>query len=106
MSPRYGQIIEGQVVDNDGSTVEEITNMVDYSAKTNFRRATFRVKVENKQQETEEYIKWSNQVEEKRRAGTLVIKDDLTKPQFVLEYPKTDQDGSYFVIRSFTEIII
>lgn len=105
---RFGKEVETTVLDDQGSTLDVIKSIANYDLKKAFKRYSIRVKVNNKKDETTEYLNFSEMIAEKRRAGLLVLRDPDpdTRPSFCVDYPKTDTDGSYFIIRTHTEIIV
>ena len=66
-----------------------------------------RIKVRNPQEEMTEFIRFTSEMAELRSTGVLTVdKDDpTTKPAFILEYPHSDVDGSYFIIKSYCVIV-
>jgi transposase len=72
-----------------------------------FKQFKIRVKVHDSKEEMSEFLKHCNILREKRKLGVLVVKDDdvTLTPSFMTEYPKIDTEGTYFVVRSWTEII-
>lgn len=63
-----------------------------------------RTKVTNSQEEMTEFIRFTSEVGKHRDDNTLAVErdDPSTRPSFVLEYPKENIDGSYFVIKCWT----
>ena len=63
-----------------------------------------RVKINGSQDEMTEFIRFTDKMGEYRKAGKLVVdkNDPTTRPSFVLDYPKDDIDGSYFIIKCYT----
>lgn len=63
-----------------------------------------RVKVYNPQEEMTEYIRFTEEIAKHRANGTLAYdkEDGNTRPAFIIEYPKENIDGGYFVIKSYT----
>jgi hypothetical protein len=104
----YGTETEGTFTDANGSTVEVIANYKDLEVMSRFKRISVRIKVIDKRDETTQYLLFSDLIEEKRQAGTLVVRDadPHSRPSFTIEYPKTNIDGTYFVVRSYTELIV
>lgn len=105
---RYGQEVETRFLDKDESKVEYIRNIKDFDVHSAFKRTSVRVHVHNQKEEMVEFLTFSKLIAEKIEAGTLVRgdRDPSLRPTFVVEYPKTSIDGSYFVIRTFTELML
>lgn len=105
----YGTSTTMYVVEkpNEVNTVEIIDNISGDNVFSTFKRVTLRIRVHNKQEETTQFLLFSDLVEEKRQTGKLVLRDTdpATRPQFMIEYPKKDIDGTYFIIRSHTELV-
>lgn len=68
---------------------------------------TTRIAVEDVQNETSEFLKFSDMLRELREKGTLTWDktDKTTLPSFTIHYPKEDA-GSYFVILNWCESIV
>lgn len=103
---RYGEEGDITMMDEHGSFEEEITPIHDYQVKSRLRRICVRVKVTNKQAETTEYLRFTDLIEQKRQEGVLYAKDERSLPSFVLEFPKKKINGEYFVVRTYTEIVL
>jgi hypothetical protein len=101
-----GQEVDIQEIDNYGSTVEVFDTIRDYEIKTRFKRYRIRIKVDNKQDETTQYLMWSDLVARKRADGRLFIRDinPDTQPAFEIEYRKNMPQG-YYVIWQYCEIV-
>lgn len=104
----YGTEVETTYLDDNRSTIDIISKFQNDDIKQRWKRVNLRIKVYGKQDETTQYLLFSSLIDEKRRAGLLIVRDSdpSTRPSFTVEYPKTDHDGSYFVIRSHTELIV
>jgi hypothetical protein len=102
---KYGETFETTDLDNNGSTLTLVKKWRNSEVAKTYRKYSVRVKVSSPQQEMAEYIKHTDMIKEKKDSGLLVLKDgEDFMPSFLVEYPKQDQDGSYFVIKSWTEI--
>lgn len=68
------------------------------------RQYKIRVHVKNAQEEMAEFIRFTEEITTHREQGTLMYdrEDSSTRPSFIIEYPATDVDGSYFVVKMFT----
>lgn len=64
-----------------------------------------RVKVLSGEDEQSQYQRFSKLLADKREHGTLAVdKDDhTTTPSFMVEFPKANIDGSYFVVMCWAE---
>lgn len=104
---KYGQEVETRYID-ENEKVEYVRNIKEFNVHSAYKRVSVRVKVYNKKEETVEYLSWSNLLEKHRQEGTLVRgdQDQNLKPSFIIEYPKHNNDGGYFVIRSFTTVML
>jgi hypothetical protein len=102
---KYGTEKETTTTDSNGSTLTIIKKWRDGEVMKTYRQVQDRVKVTNINEETAEYIKHTDRVREKKKLGLLVVKDEdkTLAPTFIIEYPKHDIDGSYFVVSSWTE---
>lgn len=110
MTPRFGH--KATIIETSDETkelrIEEIENIADGAVKSHFRRVSLRIKVSNKKDETAQYLQFSDLIEQKRNEGALIVRDadPATKPSFVIEYPRSNSDGGYFVVRTHTELMI
>lgn len=73
-----------------------------------FKQFKIRTKVANTQQEMSEFIRWSDDVREKRKSGLLAVDkgDETFLPSFAVQYPRDNEDGAYFTIRTWTEVVL
>jgi hypothetical protein len=103
---RYGS--ETTIYADEGKVVELTENIKDFSVFSTFKRVSVRIKVANKKEETSQYLQFSDLLEKKREQGVLLVKhtDLSTRPTFVIEYPLTNVDGSYFIIHTHTEVVM
>lgn len=64
-----------------------------------------RLKVKSAEEERRYYVRFSAAISAKREAGSLAIdkEEPATIPAFMVEFPKTNTDGSYFVVMSWAE---
>jgi hypothetical protein len=102
----HGAIVE--IAYPDINTKEEYIRKVKWSTvNASFKRVTVRTKITTKQEEVAAFKDFSDTIEKKRQAGLLLHRtsDTTMLPCFLIEYPKVDYDGSYFVVTSFTELM-
>ena len=66
-----------------------------------------RVKVNTTQDEMTEFIRFTDQLNDLRSKGNLTFdkEDPSTRPAFIIDYPKDNIDGSYFIIKSYTILV-
>lgn len=104
---RFGTERETTTLDEMGSTVTVIRKLRDYEVAKTYKQFRVRVKVRDPKEETVEFMKHSDLLRDKRAKGVLVIKDEdpTVLPSFVTEYPKFNEDNTYFVISSWSEIV-
>ena len=102
---QFGEETETKTLDQYNSTVSVTTRYHNFEAKKLIRRHVIRKKVLSKQDEMTEYLTFTDMIELKRKTGELVISDadPATKPSFVIEFPKNNVDGSYFIVQMYTE---
>lgn len=94
-------------LDDIGSTGSLVNIYRDGEVAKSYKQFKIRVKVADTQQEMAEFIRWSDDMREKRKDGTLVLErtEDNLMPTFTVQYPRFDNDGSYFVVRCWTETV-
>lgn len=73
-----------------------------------FQQYSIRVKVDNSQGETAEYLKFTDKLRELRDNKKIYVDADdrQTIPAFMIHYPKKNIDGSYFVILNWCELMV
>src|SRR6185369_10064490 len=94
------------VISSDGAT----SDVVKYHNGIPSRKLrSFRVKVKviSAQDEMTEFIRFTDDLAKLRQKNRLTVdpEDPTSYPAFLLQYPKHDVDGSYFVIKSWTEVV-
>lgn len=101
----YGQEKQTTTLDDEGSTISKVITFFNGNPSKVIKQFRIRIKVGSAQQEMSEYIKFTDELRKKREAGVLVKeKDDpSTIPAFVIDFPRFDEDGTYFVIKSWSE---
>lgn len=102
----YGTKEQTNTLDDQGSTISSLKVYNAGEVVKDFVKHRMRVKVANVKQEMVEFMKFSDDIRRKRESNRLVVlKDDpTTLPAFVVEFPKFDSDGGYFVILQWTEV--
>lgn len=93
---------------SDGNT--SISDVAKYhSGEVVHRLRTYRVKVKviSAQDEMTEFIRFTDELAKLRQKNKLGVdaEDPATYPSFLIKYPRYDVDGSYFVIKTWTEIL-
>lgn len=104
---RYGIEKETTTLDNNNSTVTLIRKVRDYEVAKSYKQFNLRVKVRDAKEEMAEYLKHTDKIREKKTMGVLVTFDEDRSllPSFTAHYPKFNEDDSYFIVSSWTEII-
>ena len=102
----YGTQEQTNTLDEQGSTISSLKVYNGGEVVKDFVKHRMRVKVANVKQEMVEFMKFSDDIRKRRENKRLVVlKDDpTTLPAFVVEFPKFDNDGGYFVILQWTEL--
>jgi hypothetical protein len=93
----------------DGDKAMEVTdNVRNYKVFSTFKRTITRTKVSTPGEADHQYQLFSNHIDKLHRLNKLLTKsnDPALRPSFTIEYPHIDHDGSYFVITSYTEIVM
>ena len=102
----FGIEKETTELDNSGSTLTIIKKIHEGEVAKMFKTFSVRVKVRDSKEEMAEYLRYTDSIKEKKQDGLLVMKEGSDyMPSFAIEYPKFDTDGSYFVIKSWSEYI-
>lgn len=103
----YGTERTTTTLDDQGSTLTVINKIREGRTVKTFKQYNVRVKVRDSKEEMAEYLKHAESIRGLRTSGQLVIKDNddnTLVPSFRIEYPKTDMDGSYFIIKSWSQV--
>lgn len=103
---KFGQERTTTELDNQGSTLTVIKKWRKGEVTKTYKQFKERYKVSNQKEQMVEFMRHSDKILEKHKAGLLVIRDDdpLLYPAFWTEYPKVDIDGSYFVVSQWCEL--
>jgi hypothetical protein len=103
----YGTEIDTHVV-SDSLTEDIIAKIQDGETIKRWKRTSLRIKVTNKKDETTQYLIWTDMLDHLRKQKRLIERDTElpVRPSFAIDFPKTNYDGSYFVICTHTEIIL
>lgn len=104
---KYGTKKTTTTTDEFGSTITTVDTFQDSELMKRRVQYRIRVKVRDSKQEMAEYLKFNDLLREKRLLNRLITKDADASllPNLVIEYPKYDEDGSYFIIKSWTELV-
>jgi hypothetical protein len=104
---RYGTETETTFLDKHQSTVEVVSNIRDFEITRRVKRYCIRIKVNNKQDEMTQFLLFSDMIDQKKVDGSLYVnpKEPQTVPSFGIEY-RSDMPDGYYVIRTYTEIVI
>lgn len=102
----YGSDYEETELDNLGSTLKIIRKVHGKTVSARYKQYRIRMKVYDKAEEGYEYQKFTDMIAEKRKTAVLVRKetDPSYLPSFIIDYPVANKDGSYFVIKCWTEL--
>lgn len=92
---KYGAETEINEIDDLGSTLKVKTHYKEYKAVKKEKRYDIRVKVNSRQQELAEYMRFSDEIADNKERKDI---------SFCIEYPKKDTDGTYFVIKGYTVV--
>jgi hypothetical protein len=100
-----------RVVSDLGNGIAQtvIKKIRNYEIVKTYKQFKVRVKVMNPKEETVEYIKHTDKIRKLHAEKRLLISDSedpTLAPTFMIDYPKTDKDGSYFVISAWTEVVV
>jgi hypothetical protein len=101
----FGFEHETTELDEYGSTLSLIKVIRKGEVVKSYKQYSNRVKVRDHKEEMAEYIRHTDRLKEKKESGQLVTHKPELTPAFIVEYPKFDIDGSYFVVSSWAEFI-
>lgn len=102
----YGDTKQTFPLNELGSTMKTVKKYRRGSVDSSFRHYRFKIKVNSPKEELEEFMRFTHQIQELRRKNMLITdrSDATTTPSFIVEYPKNDVDGSWFVIKNYCTI--
>lgn len=85
--------------------VSDINLVHNGSTFRSYKQFKVRHLIHGPQEATAVILRFSADMKEKRESGILAsLKEDTsTEPMFVIRYPRSDTDGSYIVVTSWTE---
>jgi hypothetical protein len=100
----YGSTKTIYPIDESGSTIVRVETYWRGSVTKVHMQYRIRVKVYSAKEELTEYLKFTDEIANRRKDGTLAYdRDDMSsRPSFIIEYPKENVDGGYFIIKSYT----
>ncbi len=101
----FGFEYETTELDDNGSTHTIIKVKRKGEIVKSYNQYSNRVQVKDHKEEMAEYIRHTDRIKTKKESGILVTHKPELTPSFVIEYPKYDIDGSYFVVSTWTEYI-
>lgn len=87
-------------LDDKGSMISDFKHFHKGGVDKAVRTYKTRIKVQNPQEEMSEFIRFTEELRELRRSKKLT--DDAA---FVIQYPKEDKDGSYFITKCYSVIV-
>lgn len=92
-------------IDDLGSTVTIIRKVNGEDVNDVQKQYRICILVHSPEEEDMQYQHFTKKITELRSEGRLIVKDKdaSTIPYFGLEFPKSQGDGSYLVIKSWTE---
>lgn len=95
-------------INEDGSVVSIVEDVFKGEVTKSFHQYFIRIKVDDSQGETAEYLKFTDKLRELRDTKRIYVDADdrQTIPAFMIHYPKKDIDGSYFVILNWCELMV
>lgn len=104
---KYGTIRDIEPLDDQGSTLTIITKVAGGDMQNRKKQYSERIKVFDHKHEMAEYIRFTETIKDKMKTGVLVVsvRDPELIPCFKIEYPSSNIDGGYFVIKSWTEVV-
>jgi hypothetical protein len=102
---RFATEKETTELDSLGSTVTIIRKVNGEDVNDVQKQYRIAILVHSAVEEKSQYDHFTAKVAELRATGRLVVKDKdpASLPSFSIEYPKSTGDGSYLVIKTWTE---
>ena len=103
----FGTTKTTTTMDDKGSTRTIIDKVRMGETVKTYRQYCVRIKVKDSKEEMTQYLKYTEVIRDLRAKNLLVLKDEDVSlmPNFRVEYPKTNTDGSYFISKSWTEAV-
>ena len=103
---KFGDKKETHFLNSLGSSVKTTKKYREGRVDSSFRHYRFKIKVMDDKQELEEFMRFTNEIKSLRRKKLLMVdrSDPQTVPSFIIEYPKTNLDGGWFVIKNYCTI--
>lgn len=104
---KYGTTKTTYLLSNLGTTMVKVEKYRNEEVERSMKQYRVRVKVNGSQDEMTEYIRFTDEVAKLREEGALTYdkEDPSTRPMFIIDYPKENIDGSYFVIKCYTILV-
>ncbi len=100
----YGSEKTIHSLDKRGSTISTTQKYRRGEIDKVMKHYSIKVLVKDSREEMVEFMRFTDEISRCRKNGTLTYdKDDTTtKASFIIEYPKENTDGSYFITKSYT----
>lgn len=104
---QYGSERTIYPLDQNGSSMSDLKHFRNGGVDNAIRTYRIRVKVNNSKEEMAEYIRFTEELAKLRSEGKLCgdKEDPISLPSFVIQYPKVDRDGSYFVVKCYSILV-
>lgn len=105
---RFGSETTTYPLDNKGSTIATVKKVRNGETEKVIKHYRIKVHVRNSQEEMMEFMRFTEELSRCRKNGTLTHdkEDTSTRPAFIIEYPRYDVDGSYFVTKNYCVVDI
>lgn len=100
---KYGSQKTTHFIDENSSLADTV-KYHQGTAERAIRSFKIKVRVASPQEEMAEFIRFTEELSKLRKVGKLTAdKDDgATYPSFIIQYPKEDIDGSYFIVKCYS----
>lgn len=108
---RLGKVIEygtqKTTYNLNGMQIADVVKYRKGDVAISLRNYRVKIKVINAQDEMREFIRFTDELSKLRQNGKLTVDSDdpTTWPAFQIDYPKHDVDGSYFIVKCWTETV-
>lgn len=91
----------------NGDQISEVVKYRRGEPVRTLRSYRVKVRVSGSQDEMSEFIRFTDELTKLRYKSKLAVdrEDPDTFPAFILQYPKDDADGSYFIIKCYTVVV-
>lgn len=103
---KFGSETTTYPINDVGSSIADYKHYRVGSLDQAIRTYRISLKVRNSQEEMTEFIRFTTELAQLRKDKKLAYSKDVAlQPAFIIQYPKEDIDGSYYVVKCYSVVL-